>query len=111
MLPMPFDPSSCGFLVAALAAGVVACGSHPSLHPPTPEQAARLDSLKRDSNAVAACAKLTGTDPQAIHAEQDVEKPARLLTDQRRPFDPPRRDGNAVGVVVVRADGSPDRHT
>jgi len=105
---------SCGALFRCLTAGVallVACTSQSRLHPPTPEQAVRLDSLKRDPSAVAACAKLSRVDPQAVFLERDVEKPAELLPDQGLPFDRPRREGNAVGVVVVKADGNADGRT
>src|SRR5437016_4362210 len=91
---------SCGALFRCLTAGVallVACTSQSRLHPPTPEQAVQLDSLKRDPSAVAACAKLSRVDPQAVFLERDVEKPAELLPDQGLPFDRPRREGNAVG--------------
>jgi phage-related tail fiber protein len=46
-----------------------------------------------------------------VYLERDVEKPAELLPAQGQPFDPPRRDGNAVGVVVVKADGNADART
>ncbi len=103
-----------GSLLRCLPAGAVllaACTPQSGSHPLTPEQAAQFDSLRSDSSAVAACAKLRHTEPRAVYLEQDVEKPAALLPDQGQPFDPPRRDGKAVGVVVVKPDGHADGRT
>ena len=79
--------------------------------PPTPEEGRVLDALRRDSAAVDACAARTRSSrDQRVYLDSEVDQPAVLLPG-RTPPELPRRDGNAVVVVVVLPDGRPDLRT